>query len=187
MSNNKSKCIPVNWTSAVSPNVIDWIRSIYFSLFGSSMLTLSLKISTLSADSRVLFIAGVLAFLLGLFVSVGIANRFKRYEKNYDNQSEGERIAKEPKVYFYEQETDKKFFKKILMWTEHVLLWVIWIPALICVGYAGFYIEDKSAKSSAETNAVISNINSKVQQIHEKSQNPSRDRKSTRLNSSHRP
>jgi hypothetical protein len=165
MNNNKRKFTPVTFTSCMSPNIIDWFRSIYFSLFGSAMLSFSLKVSTLSTDSCLLFVLGVLFFLFGLFASVAIANRFKGYEKTYDTLPEDTRLSKTPEAYYYEKETDKTTVKKILVWTEHLLFWLIWIPAVISVSYAGWYIESKSATNSAETNAVISNIDTKVQQL----------------------
>jgi len=153
----------IKWSCEISPNVLDWIRSIYFSLLGSSMLTFCLKASVLSPCAFVIFSTGVLSFGLALFVSVSIANRFKRHEKNYDGLTEAVKISKKPEPYYYEQEIDTK--NKWVRNTEHFLLYFLWIPAFICVACAGFYMESKSAKSSSDMKEEILNIKTTVGEL----------------------
>ena len=161
MSNSKKKYLFIKWSTDISPNVLDWIRSIYFSLLGSSMLTFSLKLSTLSIYSFVIFAAGVFSFLLGLLVSVSIANRFKKYEKNYDGLPEAIKLAKKTSEYYYEQEIDSK--QRFIRRMEHFFFYTLWIPALLCICYAGFYMETKSTKSSSETKEVLNSLTLKIQ------------------------
>lgn len=160
---DKQKYLFIKWSSKISPNVIDWFRSIYFSLLGSSMLTLSLKYSTLSICSLVIFAVGVLSFLFGLLVSVSIANRFKQHEKNYDGLSESYKSTKKPEVYYYEQEIDSK--NKLIRSAEHFFFYSLWIPALLCIGYAGFYMETKSSKNSSESKEMLYRVETKVQEM----------------------
>ena len=163
MKNTRQKYTFIKWTSKISPNVIDWFRSIYFSLFGSSMLTFGLKYSTLSTSSLIIFAAGVFSFLLGLLVSVSIANRFKQHEKNYDRLQESTKLAKEPGIYYSEQEIDTKY--KLLRNIEHFSFYTLWIPAITCIGLAGFYMETNLSKNNRETKERFQSIIPKVQAI----------------------
>lgn len=139
---NKNKLI--NQTCSLSPNVIDWIRSIYFSLFGSSMLTFALKWSSLEMNSMISFLIGIFCFLIGLLMSLIIANRFKNFEKIYDTKPEEYRLKNTIKDYYFEKETENYILSNII----HTLFFIIWLPAIISVGYAGLVIESKSSKSS---------------------------------------
>lgn len=163
MINSKKKYLFIKWSTVISPNILDWIRSIYFSLMGSSMLTFSLKLSTLSIYSLAIFAMGVLSFLLGLLVSVNIANRFKIYEKNYDGLPEATKLIKKPSEYYYEQEIDSKqnFNRRI----EHFFFYTLWIPALLCICFAGFHMEKNSTKSNFETKEVLNNLTFKIQKL----------------------
>jgi hypothetical protein len=165
MNKKEQKYRFVKWTSNMSPNSIDWIRSIYFSLFGSSMLTFCLKLSILSKDALSIFAIGVSAFLVGLWVSVKIASRFKRYERNYDSKSETEKLAKDTPDFYYEQETDKEPVLLNRIRTEHFFFYTVWIPAVICIGYAGFCMESQSSKNSSETKKGLQGIETRIQQL----------------------
>lgn len=134
----------INQTCSLSPNVIDWIRSIYFSLFGSSMLTFALKWSSFEMNSMISFLVGIICFLIGLLMSLIIANRFKNFEKIYDTKPEDYRLKNTIKDYYYEKETENYIRSNII----HSLFFIIWFPAIVSVGYAGLVIESKSAESS---------------------------------------
>jgi len=170
MKNKRNFDLFIKWSSKLGPNVLDWIRSIYFSLIGSSMLTLILKYSVLNIESRLIFILGCSFFLLGLLMSVKVADRFKKHEKNYDAQDKEKRNMVRANDYYFNEEIDLINFYKNEKRTcrfrlEHFLLYALWIPAFFCVGYAGFYMENKSAKSSSDTKEEIHNIKTKVWQL----------------------
>lgn len=153
----------IRWSCEVSPNVLDWIRSIYFSLLGSSMLTFFLKVSVLSPLALIIFALGVSAFWIALFLSVSIANSFKKHEKNYDGKDEGFKKTNEPESFYYKQEIDTKSPK----WRnfQHFLLYFIWIPAFACIAYVGCYMENKSSKSNTVLKEKIKEIKIKVEQL----------------------
>jgi Ca2+/Na+ antiporter len=145
------------------PNVLDWIRSIYFSLLGSSTLTLALKWYSLSWLALVSYAVAIILFFIGLYYSVVITKRFKQLEKDYDKDAiiDKNKVPLHPDYYKLKDEKYKN---------QHFLLFTLWLLAILVIGYSGYFIESKSAQSITETNAVISNTNTKVQQLEEESQ-----------------
>lgn len=153
----------IKWSCEISPNVLDWIRSIYFSLLGSSMLTFWLKITVLSPLALMIFALGISAFWVALFVSISIANSFKKHEKNYDG-TDNIKTVKKPERYYYEQEIDTKHPQRRNV--VHFLLYFIWIPAFACIAYAGCYMEGKSTKSSFDTKDELHGVKKMVEKLH---------------------
>lgn len=153
------KNLPINLSCSLSPNILDWIRSIYFSLFGSSMLTFVLKVYSLEGTAMVSFIIGVLCFFVGLLMSLTIANRFKNYEKLYDIKPDKFKLENSINEYYYQKETEGKE-KQNSNYLIHLLFFVIWLPAILTIGYAGLSIEKKSSDSSNLLKNKITHIDS---------------------------
>lgn len=141
------KNLPIHLSCSLSQNIIDWIRSIYFSLFGSSMLTFVLKLSSLESTTKGSFMFGIFCFFIGLLMSLIIANRFKNYEKLYDIKPDAYKLNNSINEYYYQKETEgnKKKYANCLI---HSLFFIIWLPAIVTIAYAGASIEKKSSDSS---------------------------------------
>src|SRR6478752_1730810 len=91
-------------------NKIDWIRTIYFSLFGSSALTLATKFQSFTFLPRILFFIGVLFFLFGLISSMRISDTFKNAETLHKENPAINRQYSTVKEYL--QSEEKKGFLK---------------------------------------------------------------------------
>ena len=130
----------------LSTNIIDWIRSIYFSLFGSSMLTFILKSNGLEDKIRLQFLIGVLLFFVGLFMSLIIANRFKNYEKVYDTKDESYRLNNTISKYYFDKESEKKNW--LFFTFQHLLFICTWVPAFYFIYIAGSKMEEKTITSN---------------------------------------
>ena len=135
----------------LTANTVDWIRSIYFSLFGSSMLTLMLKISTFDSCIILYFTLGIFCFLIGLIFSSKIAGRFKDYEKNYDKEDQDTILETSRKNYFIDCEKKNKEFR-LYTFITLLLFSTVWLPALIFICIAGYKIETKSTISNKTVN-----------------------------------
>ena len=112
-------------------SILDWIRSIYFSLLGSSVLNFSLKFFSFDFAAIGAYVTGIALFLLGLLYSVRITKRFKSYEKSWTIN------VPDPKVkplddYCKEQEFGEGFSR------QHTLLYTLWLPALLFIGIVSF-------------------------------------------------
>jgi hypothetical protein len=144
-------------------NSIDWLRSVYFSLFGSSLLTFCLKLSTLDANSIIPFAMGIACFLFGLIASVLITNRFKKHEKNYDTLAQKEKLDTEIEQYYIEQEHtlaeyNRERGKTSYILIGHVVLHLIWMPALLFVAIAGYVMESKASDGSFEIGNLVKQL-----------------------------
>lgn len=139
-------------------NIMDWIRSVYFSLFGSSTLTLALKWYSLSWIALALYISGIIMFFCGLYYSVIITNRFKQLEKDYENDTvlDKDKIPLHPNYYLLK---DRKYKH------QHFLLFALGVPAILLMVYSGFFMESKATRSSAEGKEMLQNVQENVQQI----------------------
>jgi hypothetical protein len=129
-------------------NISDWIRSVYFSLLGSSVLNFALKWYSISLPGMILYILALVLFAWGLAVAVRITNEFKIWEKDYERSSTIKNVSRSG--YLELKEEKKK--------TEHFVLYTIWIPAVIAIGFVGYGIESKSAVSSNGNKAVLDGI-----------------------------
>lgn len=148
------KDIFIKLSCSISSNIIDWIRSVYFSLFGASMLTFTLKYATFDKLGTFYYLVSVFCFFCGLYVSLTIANRFKNHEKLYDTKSLEYRKSNSLSDYYLQKETEKhksSFFNRLMHFCFHV----IWLPAIIFMFLAGLNIEEKSSlKSKQLTNKI---------------------------------
>jgi hypothetical protein len=147
----------------LGPNILDWIRSLYFSALGSSILSLALKWWSLSMFSFLSYFFAIIFFLLGLRYSVIIANRFKQLEKDYDKDT----IVDKKKVHLH---PDYLLLKDEKNKFQHFLLYILWLPAIFLLCYSGFYIENKSANSSSQSRLELDSIKNKIELLNSSQQ-----------------
>jgi hypothetical protein len=140
-------------SSIWGPNVLDWIRSAYFSLLSGLTVTFILKFSVLSQSAKAIFLAGLFGLLFGLIVSVKITSRFKNLEKDYDKDTTLDKGKIKLADYFYK--------KDVAFINQHLILYTIIFPSLLIIGYAGFIMEAKAAASSSEIKSSLINIQKK--------------------------
>lgn len=138
-------------------NIIDWIRSVYFSLLGSSVLNQALKAKSLSSLANIIYFFA-LAFLgIGLLLSVKITNRLKALEKDFDKSETVNRNTVTLPEFCAGKENDNKI--------QYIGLWTIWIPAILCIGYAGLDIEGKAAQSGQHNKNLLQEVNVELKAI----------------------
>lgn len=121
-------------------NKIDWLRTIYFSLFGSSALTFSQKWISLDCCSGIFFVSGILLFGVGLYASMRISESFKEYERDFPNFEEETKKKYNGLIYNYIIESENIFLRKI----HHVVLIPIGILACLSIGYSSYLTENKT-------------------------------------------
>ncbi len=131
-------------------NISDWIRSVYFSLLGSSVLNFALKWYSISCFGILLYVIALVLFARGLAVAVRITNEFKLREKDYEKSTSIKKEETSLSDYFELKEMDKK--------TEHFLLYTLWIPAIIAIGFVGYGIESRTVTSSGHNKAVLDTV-----------------------------
>lgn len=139
-------------SSRLGPNILDWLRTIYFSLLTTVLLLILQKWYSLGGLSRSVFIGGWFFILIGFIFSIKIANRFKNLEKDYEKDSTLD-IGLARKCYYYKKEKSNGL--------QHVLFYTVIFIALILIAWAGFLVETKSATSSAETKSLLIKIEQK--------------------------
>ncbi|MEQ1604695.1 MAG: hypothetical protein ABL999_07485 [Pyrinomonadaceae bacterium] len=176
-------------SACLGPNTLDWIRSLYFSLLGSSILTFFLKLSVLDIWSIVGFGIGCFLFMIGLYNAVKIANRFKDYEKGYPSEDKPTQPTRD---YYLEKELNTiKFYKdekkRRYVGLQHLAFYSVWLPAFFFVILAAANLERGGSSSNAEMKGLIANTNGKVEQIDNQIQsiiqaNSDIDRLNSRLN-----
>jgi uncharacterized membrane protein YhaH (DUF805 family) len=134
-------------------SILDWIRSIYFALFGSSVLNFSLNFFTFEFITRCFYLIGIGLLLFGLIISVVITKRFKDYEKSWPEDVPNP-DDKAIDVYCKEQDESKSW--------QHTILFMIWIPALLSIGACGFKIEDKTKSNKLENKVQLIHIENDI-------------------------
>lgn len=141
-------------------SIVDWIRSIYFSLFGSSALAFGLKVTTLEIKTAAFYALANVCFLLGLFLSVKITNRFKKLEKRFDKEKPAD--VEDITAYYVIQDNEYSF--------QHLLLYLLFIPAFTFIVIAGCGIENKVKESSAKVFSNESLLDSSLVEIAKQNQ-----------------
>lgn len=136
-------------------SIIDWIRSIYFSLFGSSALAFSLKATTLEAETVLFYALAIICFSVGLFFSVRITARFKNFEKRFDRE-DPKNVEDISKFYIIQDESHAN---------EHFLLYFLFIPAFLFILKAGNNIEIKAGVNSANVNSSLTELSKQNQNL----------------------
>lgn len=128
----------VKISAKLGNSIVDWIRSIYFSLFGSSALAFGLKVTTLEINTAIFYALANLCFLWGLFLSVMITNRFRKLEKRFDKEKPAG--VEDIKAYYIIQDIGYSF--------QHFLLYALFIPGFFFIVISGFGIETKTKQNS---------------------------------------
>ncbi len=131
-------------------NKIDWLRTVYFSLFGSSTLSYALKWKSLDFETTTYFVGGIMLFLIGLIVSMRISDSFKEYEGNF------KALDKETKKQFDESLPDYIIISRengLWKFIQHMILYTFFFLAIILIGYSSYLSEiaankDKNFKNS---------------------------------------
>lgn len=167
----------IKYSCRKGPNSLDWYRSLYFALFGTSFMAFSLKATVLLNASGIFYILGVIGFALGLSCSIPITDRFKGFSLEFTKEEKGKTSFIK---YYMECEMQyinfrKKGNKKILgvlpikettyIYLQHLLFNFILFPSFLFIGLAGYMIEKNNLKNSESTNNSFNNINTKVEQI----------------------
>ncbi len=142
-------------SSKVGNSILDWLRSIYFSLSGSSVLYFALKISTFTISTFIFYGIGNLLFLIGLFFSVVVTKRFKDYEKSWTDEVD----PKDVSLITYYQDRDKK-----KSW-QHTLLFTLWLPAIFSIGIAGLITERQTSEENQAKQKQINLIEQKLESL----------------------
>jgi hypothetical protein len=138
-------------------SILDWIRSIYFSLLGSSVLNFSLKLFSFDVAAVIVYAFGIAFFLVGLLYSVRITKRFKSYEKSWPiNVPDPNSMHLDD--YCKEQEGGERFA------LQHTLLYTLWLPALLCIGVVSFRTELR-AKPTNQDKKEISRLESESEEL----------------------
>lgn len=141
-------------------SIVDWIRSIYFSLFGSSALAFGLKVTALETRTSVFYALANVCFLLGLFFSVKITNRFKKLENRFGQIKPSN--VEDIKAYYVIQDNEYSF--------QHLLLYLLFIPAFAFIVIAGSGIENKAKEGSAKVFSNESRLDSSLVEIAKQNQ-----------------
>lgn len=118
--------------------VIDWIRSTYLALLSSSILTFVFKISGYSLLTNVTFIFGLLLLIWGLFLSTKISNRFRKLEREYHSSSTIDKSTILLRNHFSQKDSHK---------IQHLGMYIIWFPAILCLGISGLSFEKQSSEN----------------------------------------
>lgn len=146
-SNNKKyrfiKCT-CSWATK-RPSWLDWIRGIYFAVFGAALLQFGLRLYNLSSISILLFIIGIFFLLIGIWSSGEIANRFRKYEKEHDKQPQETMTQNTSDVFFYQKETTQSTSLKLIR-LQHFSFYFIGIVALLIIGISVAIEEKKNAE-----------------------------------------
>ena len=146
----------VKLSTISGPSIMDWLRSIYFSLVGSSVLNLVLKLTTYDHITVIVYIIANLLLITGLVVSVNITKRLKDYEKSYPED------IKDPK--------EKSFIQyckdlETPLYLQHISLYTLWLIALLFLGYAGIRIEMETANSELKKKQQLLIIETKIDSL----------------------
>ena len=131
----------IKLSTTIGPSIMDWLRSIYFSLVGSSVLALVLKVTTYDWCTTVLYVLADALLIVGLVWSVKIVKRFKDYEKSWP-----EDIPDPNEKHFDEYCADHESSQHY----QHLGLYTFWFAALICLGIVGYRIERSSSQNQAK-------------------------------------
>ncbi|MCA0445335.1 MAG: hypothetical protein LCH54_03805 [Bacteroidetes bacterium] len=148
-------------SSKIGISTIDWIRSIYFSLFGSSALAFGLKVCSLEKLTAIYFGLAILCFLIGLFLSVKITNRFKKYEKRFDKENPSN--VADITHYYRIQDINYPY--------QHFFLYFLFIPAFFFIIIAGHKIENKSMDNTIKVLNNEAKIDSSLERIETQNHN----------------
>jgi hypothetical protein len=115
----------IDFSVWMGANKIDWLRTIYFSLFGSSALTYAMKFKTLDICPSILFLLGVVFFLLGLIFSMIISDSFKAHAVVYPTLD-----VKNKALYKNLDEYIFKMENRILKCFQHLMIYLLFPLAM---------------------------------------------------------
>ena len=120
----------LNTSGRFGPNIMDYLRSIYFTLLTGTIFVLLNKISSYNSLSISLLLTSCSSIIYGLWQSVKITNRYKGYEKDFEKDSS---IDKDLKANKYYANRDSKFRK------EHTKMYWFFAPSILLIG-AGIWV-----------------------------------------------
>ncbi len=140
-------------------NKIDWLRTVYFSLFGSSTLAYALKWKSLDFETTAYFVGGIMLFLIGLIVSMRISDSFKEYEGNF------KALDKKTKSQFDESLPDyiiKSMENGLWKFIQHMILYTFFFLAIIAIGYSSYLSEIAANKDKKLKNSILEQFTKEV-------------------------
>ncbi len=170
----------VNFSCRLGSNIIDWLRSIYFSVTLSAILASFSKFHNADAITVCLFFAANFLFALGFYLSIKIANRFKNHEKNYDSTGKKDLIEE----YYFKREKELNTQFKLLIQErknnrklsfpflnlyihidygfQHLFFYSLFPIALFIFIYTGYQYETKSSKKNIGLSIELNVIEKKI-------------------------
>ncbi|QHS56523.1 hypothetical protein GWR56_13600 [Mucilaginibacter sp. 14171R-50] len=146
-------------TSAkLGPNILDWLRSVYFSLLTSTLLVLLNKLFSMDWYSRGVLLAALAGVGIGLLMSVNITNRFKGFEKDFEKDKS---LNARLEITQYYINRDKK------MASQHFAMFLLLILSILLIGWGGWLSDKHSLESSNKNKLAIEQIQ-KVEAVRSK-------------------
>src|SRR6185369_14709038 len=138
-------------------SILDWIRSIYFSLVGSALLNFALKLFGFDVSAIGAFILAITLLVVGLLYSVKITKRFRDYEKSW-LVDVSDRKKKPLEDYCKEHESEH------FGW-QHLLLYSVWLPAIICIGFVSFRTEKRPEPTNSPEKEQVELLKSEINDL----------------------
>lgn len=146
----------IRFTILLGPNKVDWLRTIYFSLFGSASLNFVNKIYVMDFNSAAIYILGDMFLLFGLLFSMRIADVFKRGESDYALLSDRQ------KAKYSEGPNDYMYIKEKKYMYQYVLLYVGVFLSFICIGVSLYRVDEFSAQKNKIINKKLHQISNEL-------------------------
>lgn len=141
-------------------NWLDWVRTVYFSLLGASLLSFCFKIPSLLSNYSIIFFSlGILFFIIGCWASAEIFRRFKKLEGDYNKKTYDEKLKLTPESFLLNNESTNYLS---LINFQHIAFYLSWLIALILV-IISIRIEFKSDKNVSRIIEKLIIIESQVQ------------------------
>ncbi|WP_256005209.1 hypothetical protein [Pedobacter deserti] len=121
----------IHWSARLGSNIIDWIRSIHFSITFGSILTLIARASGMAWDAIIVSLIGVICAFLGLVVTAIITNRFKHLEKDYDKDTSINKDKVSLRSFYYTKELQvaNSGFQHFVQYFIMIVSFLLWLKS----------------------------------------------------------
>lgn len=149
----------VKFSVKLGSNIIDYIRVLYFALFGSAALNFAIKWKSFDLETRIYFVFGISLFMIGLITSTRISNSFKEYAKDFPGFDDLTRKKYNNSLLTFIIEKKEKGVCKII---QHIILYSFIIFGCVSIGYSGYLSEKTSSLNNKNQKDTIEQIAKEV-------------------------
>jgi hypothetical protein len=141
----------ISITVGLGEHRVDWIRTIYFSLFGSATLGYIIKMFSMSLPGGVYYVLGDIMLLLGMLVSMRMSDSVKASKLEYESLDPEDKRKFDGKMSYLLQKEGR-------YWYQYYILYGAIILSLLFIGISSFTEEQSMSMKNQRISDKVEKI-----------------------------